>query len=84
MIVKAPAEKQPTSPSTAETEPELPQTQVDPLVVPSSVKQHGQIVGDLACKHGLSKERAQMLVDRFGIDRMDLEGAAQSLRERRS
>lgn len=85
MIEKARAGKRPTLPSTAEAKPELPPTQAeDQLVASSSLKQRNQIVGDLACKHGLSRDRAQMLVDRFGIDRIDLEAAAQTLRERRT
>ena len=38
------------------------------------------IVGDLATKHGLSPDRAMMLVARFGIGRQALEGAGQDLR----
>ena len=37
------------------------------------------LVGDLAAKHGLSLDRAQMLVDRFGIGRRRLDGAAVDL-----
>ena len=42
-------------------------------------QQLSAIVGDLAAKHGLSRDRAAMLVARFGIDRHTLEGAAQDL-----
>ncbi len=42
-------------------------------------EQLAAIVGDLAVKHGLSRDRAAMLVARFGIDRQALEGAAQDL-----
>jgi hypothetical protein len=43
-------------------------------------EQLAHIVGDLAAKHGLSRDRAAMLVARFGIARDTLEGAAQNLR----
>ena len=45
-----------------------------------TVEQLTHIVGDLAAKHGLSRDRAAMLVARFGIARETLEGAAQDLR----
>ena len=45
-----------------------------------SAEQLAAIVGDLATKHGLSRDRATMLVARFGIGREALEGAAQDLR----
>ena len=38
-------------------------------------------VGDLATKHGLSVDRAQMLVDRFGIGQHSLDGAARGVGE---
>ncbi len=43
--------------------------------------QTAAFVGDLASKHGLSIDRAQMLVDRFGIGRHSLDGAAKGVRE---
>lgn len=55
----------------------------DNLVASSTEAERKRIIGDLACKHGLSKDRAQMLVDKFGTGRAGLEGAAQSLIERR-
>ena len=36
--------------------------------------------GDLARKHGISPDRAQMLIDRLGHDPEQLEAAAASLR----
>ena len=53
----------------------------DKLSAAASVEERNQIIRDLACKHGLSNDRAQMLVDRFGIGRLELEGAAQNLHE---
>ncbi len=38
------------------------------------------VVGDLATKHGLSRDRAAMLVARFRLGRDALENAAQDLR----
>jgi hypothetical protein len=35
--------------------------------------------GDLAAKHKISHDRAQMLVDRFGDDEKGLEAAAESI-----
>ena len=40
--------------------------------------------GDLAAKHGISIERATMLVDRHGAARHALEAAAQTLRDRKA
>ena len=45
-----------------------------------SVEQLAAIAGDLATTHGLSRDRAKMLVARSGIGREALEGAAQDLR----
>ena len=42
-------------------------------------KQTDDLIGDLAVKHGLTRERARMLVDRFGAGREGLDGAAQNL-----
>ncbi len=39
------------------------------------------VIGDLAAKHGLSRDRAAMLVARFGIGHDALESAAQDLLE---
>ena len=41
--------------------------------------QSAVLVGDIAAKHGLSRDRAQMLVDRFGIGQRHLDGAAVDL-----
>lgn len=51
-----------------------------PSPAPSQDAAH--VSSDLARKHGISVDRAQMLVDRFGSNRHTLEGAAQSLRTR--
>ena len=40
------------------------------------------VAGDLARKHGISIDRAGMLVDRLGSNRHTLDGAAQTLRDR--
>ena len=45
-----------------------------------SDEQLAAIVGDLAAKHGLSHDRAAMLVTRFGIGRDAVEVAARHLR----
>ena len=47
---------------------------------PLTSGQSSLLIGDLAVKHGLSVDRARMLVDRFGIGRRSLDGAAQDLR----
>ncbi len=51
-------------------EPRTPETQAE----------LAHVVGDLAAKHGLSRDRAAMLVARFGLGHDALEGAAQNLR----
>ena len=42
------------------------------------------VAGDLAVKHGISIERATMLVDRYGAARHALEAAAQTLQGRKA
>ena len=38
-----------------------------------------ELVGDLAAKHGMSADRARMLVERYGIGRHTLDGVAHDL-----
>ena len=67
-------------PSTQEIKHEMRLMEAaDALVLATSPDDMQHIVGDLAAKHGLSPERAQMLVDRFGIEKRVLEAAAQDL-----
>ena len=49
-----------------------------------SDEQLAAIVGDLAAEYGLSRDRAAMLVARFGISRQTLDVAAQDLRSRKA
>lgn len=67
-------------PSTSEIKHELRlMAAADALVSATSADDMKTIVDDLARKDGFSAERAQMLVDRFEIERRVLEGAAQDL-----
>lgn len=50
---------------------------------PMSDEDRRHAAGDLALKHGISIERATMLVDRHGMARHALEAAAQALQERK-
>ncbi len=71
-------------PSTIEIKHELRlMAAADALSHAATPEEIGHIVDDLAAKHGLSSERAAMLVERFGIGRQTLEGAAQDLRASR-
>ena len=67
-------------PSTLEIKHDLRLMEAADAIVAGTTEQRDTIVGDLATKHGLSPDRAMMLVARFGIGREALEGAAQDLR----
>ena len=67
-------------PSTVEIKHDLRLMEAADAIVAGTPEQRNAIVGDLATKHGLSHDRAMMLVSRFGIGRDALEGAAQDLR----
>lgn len=55
-------------PSTAEIKHELRLMAAgETLTHSASADDRALIVQDLACKHGISEDRAWMLVDRFGI-----------------
>ena len=46
-----------------------------------TARQRQQLIGDLAVKHGISVDRAQMLIDRFGNARRRLDCAAHELQD---
>ena len=56
----------------------------DDSAEPMSDSDRRHAAGDLAVKHGISIERAVMLVDRYGAARHALEAAAQDLRVRKT
>ena len=76
-------------PSTAEIKHDLRMMAAAGELVAATERAHEQnaltenasavLVGDLAAKHGLSLDRAQMLVDRFGVGRRNLDEAAVDL-----
>jgi hypothetical protein len=84
MICHASFAKKPLVPADAPLNDELIVAMNRSLRSMSQQDRRSQIIGDLACKHDISRDRAEMLVDRYGISGLDLECAAQNVRECRT
>ncbi len=67
-------------PSTIEIKHDLRLMEAADAIIAGTPEQRDAVVGDLATKHGLSRDRAMMLVARFGIGPEALDGAARNLR----
>ncbi len=55
----------------------------DRVVTVANEQERALIISELAREHKLTKDRAQMLADRFGIGKVELQDAARSLEGRK-